>query len=254
MKKILLSGLVLIVVAMIGLPLWATSVLTGDTVRSAIAAQVAKAIGQPVTIGAISASVFPRVTLNLTNVRIGEPARVVAASLHLGTDLRALLSRRIEHATVRLSGARVELPLPTFTLGDSSPSDSKTTSAPVEIVSIDEIVLRDVQIVSGGRTVTGDVEVVPQGNAIQIRRIALGAGETTIQRHLGARRRGQPQSDLARLRSPARLRVRLLGRRFDSRGHQRGAGGARRRARAPGERDVRFEPGRLARGRPRIDG
>src|SRR5574340_1041031 len=75
---------------------WARSVLTGDAVRTALAEQISNALGQPVTIAALRASVFPRVTAALDDVRIGEPVRIRVAELRVGTDLRALLSRRIE--------------------------------------------------------------------------------------------------------------------------------------------------------------
>src|SRR5262245_48341526 len=116
LKKILLYGGLLILVLFVGAFFWARTVLTGDTVRAALAAQVEKAIGQPVAIGSISATIMPRVTMTLGDVKIGRPERVVVGELHVGTDFRALLSRRIEHASLRLTGARIELPLPEFTI------------------------------------------------------------------------------------------------------------------------------------------
>jgi uncharacterized protein involved in outer membrane biogenesis len=53
-------------------------------------------------------------------------------------------------------------------------------SAPVEIGSIDEIVLSDVEIVSGGRTLRGDIEVVPQGKGVLVRKVLLSADKATI--------------------------------------------------------------------------
>ncbi len=179
LKKLAVFGLAVIVVAMIGLPVWANAVLGGDTVRAAIAAQISKALGQPVTIGSLSAGVYPRVTLTLGDVQIGEAGRLRVSSLALGTDVRALLSRRVEHASVRLSGARIELPLPAFTTGGGSSAPASGPS-PVELVSIDEIVLSDVEIVSGGRTVRGDLELIPEGNGLAIRRMTIGAGDTTV--------------------------------------------------------------------------
>ena len=51
---------------------------------------------------------------------------------------------------------------------------------PLEIVSVDEIVLSDVEITSGGRTLHGDVELVPQGKGVLLRRVVLAADDTTI--------------------------------------------------------------------------
>jgi uncharacterized protein involved in outer membrane biogenesis len=182
LKKTLIGGLIAIAVLFAGTFFWARSVLTGENVRAALAAQVENAIGQPVSIGTISAGITPRVTMTLGEVKIGRPERILIGELHVGTGLRALLSRRIEHASLKLTGARIELPLPDFTIAASTepPADAKPSAAPVELVSIDEIVLSNVQVVSGGRTLRGDIEVVPQGKGLLIRKIALGADQTTI--------------------------------------------------------------------------
>ena len=178
-KKFLLGALLLTVVAAIGLFLWVRAVLTHDHVRTALAAQLSSAIGQPVTIGSISATVLPRITVNLEQVGIGTPPTIHVDTLHLGTDLRALLSRRIEHARLELAGAHIELPLPAFSIG--SGADGASTKPPVEIVSVDSIVLRGVEIVSGGRRITGDVEVEPQGRGLNIRQMTLVADEAKIE-------------------------------------------------------------------------
>lgn len=175
--------LVVVAIALVGLGsayLWANAVLSGDTVRGALAAQIAKAVGQPVAIGKLSASVFPRVSVNLGNVAIGEPARLRLAELKIATSLGALLSRRIEHATVRLDGARIDLPLPP--LGAEAPASGEPAAGPglIQLVSIDEIVLHDVQIVSGGRTLRGEVELVPQGAGFALQNTQLQADGTKI--------------------------------------------------------------------------
>ena len=180
-KKIFIAVAAVLVVLLVAGAVWVRSVFANDGVKNAVAAQVAKALGQPVTIGDIGAKIYPRVTVNLNNVGIGQPAKITVQTLSLGTDFRALLSRRIEHATVNLSGARIELPLPDFSItsGDSTPSAD--SSAPIEIVSIDEVALNGVEIVSGGRTLTGDVVVVPQGNGVNVRKISIGADGAKIE-------------------------------------------------------------------------
>lgn len=180
MKRIVIGILILLVMVGLGLALYARSVLTGDNVRAAVAAQVSTALGQPVTIGGLGASVYPRVTMDLTDVAIGQPARVHLSSMHLGTSLRALFSRRIEGAAVRVDGAKITLPLPDLAAATTTGSASDPGSAPVEIVSIDEIVLRNVEVVSGDRTLRGDIELVPQGNGVQIRRLDLAADDAKI--------------------------------------------------------------------------
>lgn len=180
MIKKIVAGVLLLFVALVAvLVFWGKAILANERVRSALAAQVSKAIGQPVSVGSIDATIVPRVTVTLGDVTIGDRKQISVGSLHVGTDFRALLSRRIEHASLQLNGANIELPLPTFTVA-SSPEPAETSKPPVEIVSIDEIVLSGVQVVSGGRTLRGDIEVVPDGSGALIRKASFGADETRI--------------------------------------------------------------------------
>ena len=184
MKKVAVGLAIILIIGGIALAIFARSVLTGENVRAAVAAQLSSALGQPVRIGDLGASVYPRVTMDLGDVAIGEPARIQLEKVHLGTDLRALISRRIEHADVRVDGARIELPLPSFAAGGSGATPDPSQPAakpPVEIVSIDEIVLTNVAVVSGDRTLSGDIELIPQGSGVQLRRVALAADETKVE-------------------------------------------------------------------------
>ena len=175
-RKILIGTVVGGLALSLGLLLWARTVLTQENVRAALAAQLSKSLGQPVAVGGISAGIYPRVTVNLAEVTVGAPARIHVDTLHIGTGLRALLFRRIEHATLRLSGARVELPLPDFALASTAaPEGDGASASPVELVSIDEIVLDDVDVVSGGSTLRGDIELEPRGAGVIVRRMTLSA-------------------------------------------------------------------------------
>jgi uncharacterized protein involved in outer membrane biogenesis len=180
MKRILI-GVVLLTTAIAGgLYFWAHAIFASDTVRSAVESQLTRALGQPVRIGSMGATVFPRITMSLNDVRIGEPARVTASRLDVGTGLGALLSRRIEQGSVRLSGARVELPLPASAGAESSAPSETSGSTPVEIVSVDEISLDDIVIVSGGRTLRGTIDMAVAGKRMDIRRADLSADGTPI--------------------------------------------------------------------------
>jgi uncharacterized protein involved in outer membrane biogenesis len=169
-KRVLAVSCLLVIVLGAGLYFWAQAIFASDTVRQAVEAQLTTALGQPVRIGGIGATVFPRVTMTLSDVRIGEPARITAQRLDVGTALGALISRRIEHGSVRLQGATVQLPLPPPTAGNTTATPSSSGSPAVEIVSVDEIVLDDVDIVSGGRTLRGTVEMSIAGRRTDIRR------------------------------------------------------------------------------------
>src|SRR5215213_5882369 len=160
-KKVVAAVVAVFILLAIGAVVWVRSILATETVRTAIAAQASKAIGQPVTIGGIGASIFPRVSIDLQQVAIGQPPRIQAETLHVATNFRALLSRRIEHAALRLSKARVELPPPPFGRGTpetQQPAADDARGSAIEIASIDEIVLKDVELVSGARTLHGDIE------------------------------------------------------------------------------------------------
>ena len=181
-KKILAVTAAVVVLGVIAVAVWARSILATETVRTAIASQVSSLIGQPVTIGGIGASVFPRVTIDLEQVTIGQPPRIQIETLHVATNFRALLSRRVEHGTLRLAKARIELPLPAASGGPrtNAPEPEVTGSAPIEIVSIDEIELRDVELVSGARTLRGDIDAAVEGQGVVLRSIELAADDTSI--------------------------------------------------------------------------
>lgn len=182
-KKVLLGLLGLFFVVVLGLFLWVRSAVANDRVRTALAAQISRGLGQPVTIGGVGATVFPRVSITLTDVAIGTSTPIQIRSLRVGTDLRALLSRRIEHASVHLNGGQVRLPLPVLNIPSSTPSsssDRQPGSAPVELVSIDEIVMSGLEIVSGGRTLRGEIEVIPQGRGALVRKASLTAEGVTL--------------------------------------------------------------------------
>ncbi len=185
-KRIVIGGLVGLVVLGGGVFVWARSVLAQDSVRAALAAQLSSALGQPVTVGSISAGLYPRVTVDLGAVAIGQPPRIQVKTLSLGTGLGALLSRRIEHATVRLEGATIELPLPAFGGAPGAPEagapPAGADAAPpvVEIVSVDTIALNGVEILSGGRTLKGDIDAALSGQSLTLRKVTLAADDTTL--------------------------------------------------------------------------
>jgi uncharacterized protein involved in outer membrane biogenesis len=179
LKKVAIGAAVALLLFSIAGYFWVRSAFAHDTVRVALAAQISAAIGQPVSIDTIGAAIYPRVTVKLGGVSIGQPARIQVQTLRLGTNFRALLSRQIVGGTVYLDGARLELPLPT--LGTSTGSaDAGSGGWPLEIVSIDEIVLNNVEVVSGGRTLRGEIVAVPHGSGVTLRTISLAAEDTRL--------------------------------------------------------------------------
>lgn len=179
-RKLLIAAAIVVVVSGAGVYSYAQTILASDLVRRQVETRLTTALGQPVSIGTIRAAIFPRVTIALGDVRVGQPARVAITRLDLGTSMRALLSRRIEGATARLSGARVELPLPRFAFGAvPAPSDNASSSG-ITIGSIDAVILEDVEVVSGGRTLRGNADLVPHGDSLTIRAVTLGMDDADL--------------------------------------------------------------------------
>lgn len=177
-KKVLIGVVAMIVLASTLLYFRAQAIFSSDLVRTSVEAQLSEALGQPVIIGSIGATVLPRVTMVLSDVRIGSPARITVSRLDVGASARALLSRRIDQATVRIDGARIELPLPTFSVGGRQRAPNHSPA--ITLGSVDEVVMNSVDIVSGGRTLRGDVRVVPHASGMRIDSMALALGDTIV--------------------------------------------------------------------------
>jgi len=73
-KRIVLAVIVVLLVAGVGLFFWARAILSTDAVRTALADQLTKALGQPVSVEGVKTGIYPRVTLTLTGVSIGQPS------------------------------------------------------------------------------------------------------------------------------------------------------------------------------------
>ncbi len=185
MRKLLLI-LVALVVSVSAIAAGAVYWLfAGDGLRLAIEQQASEWLGQPVSVGRARAGIFPRTAIHLSNVRIGEPARVTLAEVDVSTDFRELLSRRIQDATVTIANSRIEMPLP-FSIPSGSDDDTPgRTSADaskgaVEIVSIRTIALDNVVVVSRGKEVRVSEESSLTGNRLTLRRFEARSGTTTL--------------------------------------------------------------------------
>ena len=185
MRKIILwviGAIVLVSLSAAGLVYWFFS---GDGLRLAIEQQATAFLGQPVKVGRARAGIFPRTAIHLSDVRVGEPARVTLADVDVSTDFRELLSRRIQDATITVSKSRIEMPLP-FTLPTSSEGDpaanapGNSTGGGVQIVSVRTIALDDIVIVSRGKEVRVSAESSLAGDRLTLRRFAARSGTTTL--------------------------------------------------------------------------
>src|SRR5512145_275281 len=112
MRKIILWLIGIVVLVFLCAGVFVYWFFSGDGLRRAIEQQATSWLGQPVTIGRARAGIFPRTSIRLGDVRVGNPARLTLADVDVSTDFRELLSRRIQDATVTVSNSRIELPLP----------------------------------------------------------------------------------------------------------------------------------------------
>src|SRR4051794_646178 len=99
-RKAVVLVLILLTVVTAGAYFFANRVLGSELVRSALEQQLTTRFGQPVHVGSVSASLFPRVAVNLHAVTVGAPAVVQLGDVRVVTGLRALFSRTIADAEV----------------------------------------------------------------------------------------------------------------------------------------------------------
>lgn len=174
-RRILLALAVLVVVAA-GAVYWFFS---GDGIRRALEQQATAWLGHPVRIASASGRLFPRVGVQLTNVRVGEPVRLALADVEVSTGLRALLSRRVEDAELILSDSRIDLPLP-FTLPTAEADDRATSSSSFTVASISAISLRDIRVTSRSREIVVSADSSLNGSRLTLDSFTARSGETAV--------------------------------------------------------------------------
>ena len=197
MLRRLIGGLaLLLLVVLVGIGAAAYWLFSGDGVRRALESQATTWLGQKVAIGGASVGVVPRVAIHLTDVRVGEPARLTLAEVDVSAPLRALLQRRIEDADVAVARSRIELPLPfglpasDRTTGANSATSANATPA-VRLVSVRSIRLRDVTLVSRRRALTvsadasfstaaGGSQPSADASTLTLTRLSAASGATAL--------------------------------------------------------------------------
>src|SRR5215213_8781960 len=141
MRKKLLAALLVLVVLVAGGFYLLRSLLVSDLMRSELERQLSAYLHQPVTIKAATATLFPRVALDLGEVAIGAPPAIALRQVRIATGLKPLLAKRFEEVEVAVAHGRIALPLP-FTLTPVvGPAESQPTS--FVLGSIQVIELRD---------------------------------------------------------------------------------------------------------------
>lgn len=179
------AGLIIVVVIIasgVALALYARSVLASENVRATLESQLTSYFGQPVRIGDAGASVFPRVTLRLSDVAIGSPAAVGVEQVSISTGLRGLFSRRIEDAEVVLADGRVALPAAlTLTAQTDAPAQASAQADAVTIVSVRVISLRNVEFVVGPTSLLFDMESALTGDRLDVSSLMVTSERTQLE-------------------------------------------------------------------------
>ena len=186
MRRIILFGLALVLGVLVIAAAAAYWFFSGDGIRLALERQASEWLGQPVRIASATGQVFPRLGIQLRDVRVGEPVQMTLADVEVSTSLRAMISRRIEDADIIIADSRIGLPLP---IGTSEPTESEAGSdavaaaagPPVELVSVRTIALRDVAVVSRGREIVASADAALAGSQLQITRFVASSGKTRLE-------------------------------------------------------------------------
>jgi uncharacterized protein involved in outer membrane biogenesis len=183
-RRVILIGLAVVIATIVAAAGAAYWLLSGDGIRLALESQASQWLGQPVRIASANGQLFPRLGIQLREVRIGDPLKMRLADVEVSTSLRSLLSRRIEEADVLVSDSRIELPLP---IGSavSSPAATETSSSTsaipsIEIVSVRAIALRDVVLASRGREIAISADAALNGSELRLARFVASSGQTNL--------------------------------------------------------------------------
>ena len=186
MKKLLLIGLAVVLIAIVGLAVAVRMLMDPERVRSTIAAQASAALGMPVSLQAASVSIWPRPRVTLSGLKVGEPASLTLNTIEVATALRALLSRRIEDAELTIADSTADLPALLAALGGlatetpAPPVEGTPTDAPLTLVSVDAIAFRNVRVVFEGGAATVSLASALDGDRLEIRSFELASDVTNL--------------------------------------------------------------------------
>ena len=180
-RKVLGALVVLLLIGVVGLFLYARSVLSSESVRTTLEQQLSERLGQPVTIGSANASIFPRVALQLTDVTIGKASPMTVGRISIATGLGGLFSRRVEDAEIVLSEGRVPLPASLVLVPAASEETASAGGASFTVVSVRVISLRDIDVVVGNTTLRVDLESALEGDRLAVSQLTAESPHTRLE-------------------------------------------------------------------------
>ena len=155
--------------------------LSGERVRFALENQATRWLGQRVTIGSVSASIFPRPAMRLRDVRAGDPVRIALADVQLSTGLRPLWSRRVEDAEIVIADSRIDMPLPFDLPAPAERGAAPATDRGLQVVSIRAITLRNITLASRGRQITVSANSSLSSAHLNLERFVAASGNTSLE-------------------------------------------------------------------------
>lgn len=177
-----LLTIVAVIVVLAGVALWLVvrGVIGGDTVRRTIEQQLTARLRQPVRIASLGASFFPRVSLDLHGVTIGEPPVAAIGEISIGAGLRGLFSRRVEEGEVILSDGRLPIAM-VFAIAGAASSQPASSSEGLTIVSVRTLALRGVELVAEPHSLNVDLESSLAGDRLDVTRLVARAAGTRLE-------------------------------------------------------------------------
>jgi hypothetical protein len=179
MRKLLAAIAILVVLAAVVLVLVGRGAIGGDALRRTLEAQLTTRLGEPVTIGSLGASFFPRVAIELHDISIGQPVKATLGQVSIVTGLRGLLSKRVEDAELIVSDGRLPAEMVTALAGGASPGGAESAGG-VTIVSVRTLAFRHVEAIVGPRSVMLDLESSVDGDRLDITSLELRSKGTDL--------------------------------------------------------------------------
>jgi hypothetical protein len=137
MRRWIVGGIVVVLVAVLGVYLAADRLLASAAVRAQIEQQLTARLGRPVRIGSVRAALFPGIAVDLRDVAIGQPEAVHLDRIKVLTGIRALFADTVDIREIAVSSGRIPGVQPPFTfdltaavLGDRLDVGSLRVNAP----------------------------------------------------------------------------------------------------------------------------
>jgi hypothetical protein len=180
LSRMLLVTVAMLVAAAAVLWLFAASFLGSDAVRSRMERELSSRLGQPVSIGAVSGSLLPRLAIDLHDVSMGEPVSARFTRVSIVTGLAVLWTREIVDAEFVVSDGEVREPwaLPVPMAGTRVPG---ADGAPVVIRSIRRLALHDIRLESADQVLTLDLDSTVSADRLDVSRVAIRSAATRIE-------------------------------------------------------------------------